>query len=322
MFACSRGIRASLLAAAALLGLAGSALGQTELKILAPAAPGGGWDQTARSMQQALVQSGAAKSVQVTNIPGAGGTIGIAQFVNSAKGDGNQLMVNGFVMVGAILTNKSPVSLDQTTPIARLTSEYLAIVVPTNSPLKSAKDLADAVKADPGKVTWAGGSAGGVDHIAVALFAKAAGTDPTKINYIPFSGGGEALAAIMGGKVTAGVSGYGEFEGQIKAGKLRILAVTSSKRLQDVDAPTLKEQGIDMDIANWRSVMAGPGLTPAQRDALIKTIDTMAKSPAWQEVLKQKGWDDAYLSADEFATFLKQEQARVADVLKSVGLVK
>jgi putative tricarboxylic transport membrane protein len=308
---------------AAVTGSAGVAVAQVDsLKILAPAAPGGGWDQTARSMQQALVQSGAAKSVQVTNIPGAGGTIGIAQFVNSAKGDGNQLMVNGFVMVGAILTNKAPVTLDQVTPIARLTSEYLAIVVPANSPLKSAKELADSLKADPAKVTWAGGSAGGVDHIAVGLFAKAAGADPTKINYIPFSGGGEALAAIMGGRVTAGVSGYGEFEGQIKAGKLRLLAVTSPQRLQNVDAPTLKEQGVDLEIANWRSVMGAPGITPAQRDALIKAVETMVKSPAWAEVLKQKGWDDAYLSGDAFAAFLKQEQTRVTDVLKTIGLVK
>lgn len=311
-----------LVAAAAFLALGASASAQAELKIVAPAAPGGGWDQTARSMQQALVQSGAAKSVQVTNIPGAGGTVGLAQFVNSAKGDATQLIVNGFVMVGAILTNKSPVSLDQLTPVARLTGEYLAIVVPADSPIKDAKALAAAVKADPGKVTWAGGSAGGVDHIAVALFAKAAGADPTKINYIPFSGGGEALAAILGGKVTAGVSGYGEFEGQVKAGKLRVVGITAPKRLEGVDAPTLKEQGIDLDIANWRSVMGGPGLAPAQREALLKAVDTMAKSPAWKEILKQKGWDDAYLPGDQFGAFLKQEQTRVAEVLKSVGLVK
>src|SRR5919206_4535209 len=318
----SRLLRRGALAIAALAGLTTSALAQTELKILAPAARGGGWDQTARSMQQALIQSGAAKSVQVTNIPGAGGTIGIAQFVNQAKGDGNQLMVNGFVMVGAILTNKSPVSLDQVTPIARLTGEYLVIVVPANSQIKSAKDLADLLKKEPGKVTWAGGSAGGVDHIAVGLFAKAVGADPTKINYIPFSGGGEAIAAIMGGKVTAGVSGYGEFEEQIKTRKLLMLAVTSPSRVEGIDAPTLKEQGIDLDIANWRSVMGAPGITPAQRDALIKVIDTMVKSDAWKEVLKQKGWDDAYLPGDEFGAFLKQEQTRVADVLKTIGLVK
>ncbi|HEX2725553.1 MAG TPA: tripartite tricarboxylate transporter substrate-binding protein [Beijerinckiaceae bacterium] len=289
---------------------------------MAPAAPGGGWDQTARSMQQALVASGAAKSVQVTNVPGAGGTVGLAQFVNGAKGDPNQLMVNGFVMVGAILTNKSPVSLEQTTPIARLTAESEAIVVPAGSSIKTAKDLAAAVKADPGKVTWAGGSAGGVDHIAAALFAKEAGADPTKINYIPFSGGGEALAAILGGKVTAGISGYGEFEGQVKAGKLRVIAVTSAQRLEGVDAPTLKEQGINLEITNWRSVVAPPGITADQRNTLTATVEKMAKSKEWNEILKQKGWDDAYLSGDAFAQFLKQEQARVTEVLKSVGLVK
>src|SRR3954470_988684 len=174
-----KGLWRSALAAAAVAGFVTSGGGQMELKIMAPAAPGGGWDQTARSMQQALTQSGIAKSVQVTNVPGAGGSIGIAQFVNGAKGDGNQLMVNGYVMVGALLTNKSPVTLDQTTPIARLTAEYDAIVVPASSSIKSVKELADAIKADPAKVTWAGGSAGGVDHIAAALFAKAAGADPT-----------------------------------------------------------------------------------------------------------------------------------------------
>jgi putative tricarboxylic transport membrane protein len=311
----------ALLAGAMTAGLATGATAQMELKIIAPAAPGGGWDQTARSMQQALTTSGSAKNVQVTNVPGAGGTVGLAQFVN-AKGDPNQLLVNGFVMVGAILTNKSPVSLDQTTPIARLTAEPLAIVVTAESPIKSAKDLAAAVKTDPAKVTWAGGSAGGVDHIAVALFAKEAGADPTKINYIPFSGGGEALAAILGGKVTAGISGYGEFEGQVKAGKLRVIALTSPQRVQGIDSPTLKEQGVNLEIINWRSVVAPPGITPDQRKALTDTIDKMAKSKEWADILKQKGWDDAYLSGDGFAAFLKQEQARVKEVLTSVGLVK
>src|SRR3954466_7251646 len=170
---------------------------QLELKLMAPAAPGGGWDQTARSMQQALVAAGVARSVQVTNVPGAGGTVGIAQFVNGAKGDGNQLMVSGFVMVGAILTNRSPVSLDQVTPIARLTEETQVIVVPANSTIKTAKDLAELVKKDVSKVTFAGGSAGGVDHIMAALFAGAAGADAAKVNYVPFSGGGESLAAVL-----------------------------------------------------------------------------------------------------------------------------
>jgi putative tricarboxylic transport membrane protein len=301
---------------------ASPAFAQTELKIMAPAAPGGGWDQTARAMQQALVAEKLAKSVQVTNVPGAGGAIGIAQFVNGAKGDGNQLMVNGFVMVGALLMNKSPVTLDQVTPIARLTEETQVMVVPANSPIKDAKDLAAAIKTDVGKVTFAGGSAGGVDHIMAALFAGIAGADAAKVNYIPFSGGGESLAAILGGKVTAGISGYGEYEGQIKAGKLRAIGVTSPQRLPGVDVPTFKEQGIDLVLTNWRSVVAAPGITPEQKKALGEVIDKMVKSATWKDILKQKGWDDAYLPADAFAGFLKQEQVRVNEVLKSVGLVK
>ncbi|WP_244448757.1 tripartite tricarboxylate transporter substrate binding protein [Bosea sp. LC85] len=290
---------------------------------MAPAAPGGGWDGTARSMQQALTASGIAKSVQVANVTGAGGTIGLAQLVTAGKGDGSQLMVNGFVMVGAILLNKSPVTLTQTTPIARLTAEALVIVVPTESPIKNAKDLAERVKADPAKVTWAGGSAGGADHILAALFAGAAGGDATKINYIPFSGGGEALAAMLGGRVTAGISGYGEFEGQIKAGKLRVIGVSSPARLANApDAPTFKEQGVDLELLNWRSVVAPPGLNAAQTQALADAVGKMAKSKEWNEILKARGWDDAYLPAAEFATFLKAEEARVAKVMKDVGLIK
>jgi putative tricarboxylic transport membrane protein len=320
-------IRNALLAVTglALLGaLVGPALSQQplELKIMAPANPGGGWDQTARSMQQALVAAGIAKSVQVTNVGGAGGSVGIAQFVNSAKGDGSQLMVNGFVMVGALAMNKSPVTLDQVTPIARLTEEIQVIVVPANSPIKDAKDLAAALKADIAKVTFAGGSAGGIDHIMAALFAGAIGADATKINYVPFSGGGESLAAILGGKVTAGISGYSEYEGQIKAGKLRAIGVTAAARRPGVDVPTFKEQGVDLVLTNWRSVVAAPGITAEQKKVLTDAIDKLVKSPAWQEVLKQKGWDDAYLAGDAFADFLKKENTRITGVLKSIGLVK
>jgi putative tricarboxylic transport membrane protein len=307
---------------AALAAFATPAAAQLELKIMAPAAPGGGWDQTARSMQQALMAEKIARSVQVTNVPGAGGAVGIAQFVNGAKGDGNQLMVNGFVMVGALLMNKSPVTLDQVTPIARLTEETQVMVVPANSPIKTAKDLAELVKKDVAKVTFAGGSAGGVDHIMAALFAGAAGADAAKVNYVPFSGGGESLAAILGGKVTAGISGWSEYEGQIKAGKLRALGVTSPQRMPGVDVATFKEQGVDLVLTNWRSVMGAPGINATQKQTLVDAIGKLAKSKAWQDILKQKGWDDAYLTGDEFATFLKQEQVRVSRVLASVGLVK
>jgi putative tricarboxylic transport membrane protein len=318
----SRLSKAISIAAGLVAVMATSAFAQlAELKIIAPAAPGGGWDQTARSMQQAMTAAGVAKGVQVINIPGAGGTVGLAQFVN-AKGDGSQLMVNGFVMVGAILLNKSPVSLDQTTPIARLTEETLVVVVPAGSPIKTAKDLAAAIKADVSKVTFAGGSAGGVDHILAGQIVKAAGGDASKVNYIPFSGGGESLAAILGGKVTAGISGYGEYEGQIKAGKLRAIGISSEKRLPNIDAPTLKEQGLDAVTTNWRSVVAPPGLSAEDKKKLTDAVDKMVKSDAWKEILKQKGWDDAYMSGDEFAKFLKAEQTRVTEIMKTLGLVK
>jgi len=310
---------------AALCSASGLALAQSpiqELKIMAPAGPGGGWDGAARSIQQVLTETKAVRSVQVNNVTGAGGTIGLAQFINSAKGDQSQLMVNGITMVGAILTNKSPVSLDQVTPLARLTGDPLVIVVPADSPLKSVKDFVAAIKADVAPVTWAGGSAGGADHILAALVTKAAGADAGKVNYVAFSGGGEALAAMLGGRVTAGVSGYGEFEGQIKAGKLRALALSSGKRLDGVDVPTLRELGYDVEVVNWRAIMAGPGISPDQKAQLTKLFDSLVASSEWKALLKARGWDDYYLAGEPFAAFLKEEQVRVGDILKTIGLVK
>jgi putative tricarboxylic transport membrane protein len=312
------------LAALLVLGTSQAASAQqSELKLMAPAAPGGGWDSTARSMQQALTSSGIVRSVQVVNVPGAGGTIGLAQLVNSGKGDGNLLMVNGFVMVGAIQLNKSPVKLTQVTPIARLTSEALVIVVPEASPIKTAKDLGERLKAEPAKVVFAGGSAGGPDHILAALFAKTVGADAKRINYLPFSGGGEALAAMLGGRVTAGISGYGEFESQIKSGKLRVVGVSAKKRLALApDAPTLDEQGIPVELLNWRSVVAPPGITDAQIKTLDATIKAMVGSSQWAEVLKARGWEDAYQPSATFATFLAEETTRVEGVMRDVGMVK
>lgn len=290
--------------------------------IMAPANPGGGWDQTARSMQTVLQQEGISPAAQVQNVPGAGGTIGLAQFANQSKGNPEALIVGGYVMVGAILTNKSPVSLKDVTPIARLTGEYEAIVVPASSPIQSMGDLIEALKKDPGSVSWAGGSAGGTDHIAVGLIAKAAGVDPTKINYIAFSGGGEALAAILGSQVTAGISGYGEFESQVKSGTLRLLAVSSAERLANADAPTLKESGLDVVVENWRMVAAAPGLTPEQTAAVSADIEKMVKSASWQEILKTKGWQDTYLAGDAFKAQLDKDVTATEAVLKDIGLVK
>lgn len=293
-----------------------------DYKIIAPAAPGGGWDQTARSMQSALQDEGISPSVQVTNVPGAGGTIGLAQFVNQASGDPEQLIVGGYVMVGAILTNQSPVTLDQVTPIARLTGEYEAIVVPAASDIQDMAGLVAKLKADPGSVSWGGGSAGGTDHITAGLIAKATGVDPTKVNYIAFSGGGEALAAILGGQVTAGISSYSEFAAQVQAGQLRLLGVSSDERLPGVDAPTFKEAGVDVSIQNWRMVAAAPGISSEQKAAITADIDKLVKSEAWKKTLADKGWADTYLSGEAFATQLKADTEATTAILKDIGLVQ
>ncbi len=308
---------ASILAGAIALPAAAA-----DYSIMAPAAPGGGWDQTARTMQTALQQEKISNKVQVMNVPGAGGTIGIAQFASQQKGNPNALMVGGYVMVGAILTNKSPVTLKDVTPIARLTGEYEVVVVPAASEIKTAADLVAKLKANPGSVSWGGGSAGGTDHITAGLIAKAAGVDPTKVNYIAFSGGGEALAAILGGQVTAGISSYGEFEGQVKAGALRVLAISSDKKIEGIDAPTLKESGLDVVIQNWRMVAAAPGLSDEQKKAVAADIEKLAKSKTWQDNLKTKGWIDTYLSGPEFEAQLAKDIAATETILKDIGLVK
>jgi putative tricarboxylic transport membrane protein len=292
------------------------------LKIMAPAAPGGGWDTTARQMQAALTQARIVRTVQVNNVPGAGGTIGLSTLANTLKGDGSQLMVNGLVMVGAILTNKSAVTLSQVTPIARLTAEYELVVVPAQSPIRSMQELASRLKANPGGVSIAGGSAGGTDHILAGLIVRAAGADPARTNYIAYSGGGEALAALMGNHVAAGVSGYGELIGPIKAGRLRALAISSDKRVPGIDIPTLKESGIDVELANWRSVMAPPGLSAPQRQALLDAVDRMVKSPQWRATLAKNDWVDFYLPGEAFGAYLRAEESRVTDILKSIGLAK
>jgi putative tricarboxylic transport membrane protein len=318
----SRAIIGAALLAAAALPSAALAQAVQSLKIMAPAAPGGGWDQTARSVGQALTEAGLAKSVQVTNVPGAGGTIGIAQFVNNAKGDATQLMASGYVMVGAIITNKAPVGLDQVTPIARLTGEWQAIAVPADSGLKTMQDLAAQIKADPAKVSWAGGSAGGPDHILAALITKTVGADPAKTNYIAFSGGGESLGAILGGKVTVGINSLGELVSQVKAGKLRLLGVSSPNRLPDIDAPTLKETGINLELANWRMIVAPPGISADDKAKLTRMFEDLHKSDAWKAMLKSRGWDDIFLSGPALEEYVKNEQTRTAAVLKEVGLAK
>ncbi len=315
----------SRLAAAciAVAAMVSPAVGQDlELSIIAPAGAGGGWDAAARALQDAMVKSGNARSVQVQNVPGAGGTVGLAQFAQSARGSDDQLLVGGITMVGAILTNNSPIDLSSVTPLARLTGDPLVVVVPKASPHQTLADLTAAIKGDVANTIWAGGSAGGADHILAALITQAAGADPSKVNYVAYSGGGEALAAMLGGQVTAGISGYGEWQGQIESGDLRALAISYPEPIEGIAAQPLKAQGVDVELVNWRGVFAGPDIPDETKAALSTAIANTVKSPEWQEILKARGWTDYYAPADEFATFIASENERVGATLRAIGLAK
>ena len=292
------------------------------LTILAPASPGGGWDQTARAMQAALQDDGAAGSVRVVNVAGAGGTIGLAQFVNAGPGRGDALLVTGLIMVGAVLTNRSAVTLEQTTPIARLTGDYELLVVPAESPYGDLAGFIDSWKRDPGALAIAGGSAGGTDHMLAGLLATRVGLDPTAVNYVPHSGGGESIASILGGQVAAGINGVSELAPFVEAGRLRALAVSSSERLPGRPYPTFREQGVDLTLTNWRGVVGPADLTDDHRAALTARIDALRQSPAWQATLVRNDWIDLYLSGAAFDAFLEAERTRAAAVLDSIGLLQ
>lgn len=266
--------------------------------------------------------TGAARSVQVVNVPGAGGTVGLAQFVQSARGSADQMLVGGITMVGAIITNGAPFDLTDVTPIARLTGDPLVIAVPASSPYQTMADLVAGIEADVERTIWAGGSAGGADHILAALVTQAAGQDPARVNYVAYSGGGESLAAMLGGQVTAGISGYGEWQGQIESGDLRALAISYPEPIEGIEAQPLKAQGYDIELVNWRGIFAGPEIAEADKARLQAAIAQTVESPEWQELIAARGWSDYYADADAFTAFIASETERVQAILASIGLAE
>ncbi|MEU2243540.1 tripartite tricarboxylate transporter substrate binding protein [Streptomyces sp. NPDC018338] len=290
------------------------------LRFMVPNTPGGGYDITARTAAKNAEEAGLTGDIEVFNLPGAGGTVGLTRLVGE-RGNGRLAMSMGLGVVGAVHTNKTPRTLADTTPIARLTEEQDIVVVGKNSPYKTIEELLTAWKKDPGKLPVGGGSSpGGPDHLAPMLMAQAAGIAPKDVNYVPFDGGGELLASILGNKVGFGVSGVGEYLDQIKAGELRLLAVTGPKRVPGLDAPTLREAGLDTEFTNWRGIVAPPGLSDAEREKLVGLVTELHDSPQWRESLEKHGWNDAFLPGEEFGTFLTAQDRRVASVLKELGL--
>jgi len=311
----------SLAALAAGSGLPLAAWAATNVKMMIPANPGGGWDGTGRALGKALQDAKVADAVTFDNKGGAAGALGLAQFVNSSKGDPHALMVMGAVMLGGIITGKPPVSITAATPIARLTSEYNVFVVPANSPFKTMAEVIAQLKKDPGSVKWGGGSRGSTEHIAAAMIARVVGVEPGKINYVAFRGGGEATAAILGGNVTIGGSGYSEFSQYIESGKMRPVGVTSPTRIKGIAIPTLKEQGIDVEIGNWRGVYGAPGITAEQRKALTEMVVKATQSKTWQEALAKNNWTPALLTGDAFEKFVDNDFASLRAIMVKSGMI-
>lgn len=310
----------AVLAAAGALPL--TARASANLKMMIPANPGGGWDTTGRALGKALIDAKLAETVQYDNKGGAAGVIGLAQFVNASKGDPNAIMVMGAVMVGGIITGKPAISLDKATPIARLTSEYNVFVVPADSPLKTMKDVVAQMQKDPGSVKWGGGSRGSTEHICASMLATKVNVDPKKVNYVAFRGGGEATAAILGGNVTVGGSGYSEFAEYIAAGKMRPIGVTSEKRLPGLaNVPTMKEQGYDIVLGNWRGVYGAPGITPEQRAALTDMLIKVTKTKGWTEALEKNGWTPAVLTGKAFDDFVDTEFSSLRGIMHLSGML-
>lgn len=307
------------LAAAGTLPL--SAHAAANIKMMIPANPGGGWDGTGREFGKALLDAKVADTVQYDNKGGAAGVIGLAQFVNGSKGDANAIMMTGAVMVGGIITGKPQVSMDRATPIARLTSEYNVFVVPANSPLKTMKDVVAQMQKDPGSVKWGGGSRGSTEHICASMLAGKVGVDPKKVNYVAFRGGGEATAAILGGNVTVGGSGYSEFAEYINAGKMRAIGVTSEKRLPGISVPTMKEMGYDVVLGNWRGVYGAPDITAAQRAALTEMVIKATKSKSWTDALAKNAWTPALMTGKAFDDFVDNEFSSLRGIMHLAGML-
>jgi putative tricarboxylic transport membrane protein len=290
------------------------------INMFVPAAPGGGWDGTARAIERAAKAAGLVGTMQFENVGGAGGMVGLPRFVNQRKGQGNSLMVGGSVMVGAAISNKSPVTMRNVTPIARLTEEAGVVVVPASGKIKTWNELVAALKSNPKAVSVAGGSAGGTDHLILGLMVKALGRNPREAAYVAFAGGGPANAAIIGGQVVAGISGYSEFEEQIKAGRMIPLATSGRTRIPGVNVPTMTELGMNLVMANWRGVFAPPGITNAQRDALINFVSQVKDSAAWQQELVTRKWSDAFLTEIPFEREIRWDIERTEVVMKDLGL--
>lgn len=296
--------------------------------VTAPSGAGGGWDKTARSLTKVLTETKLIEqTMTVENKPGGGGTVFLAEYVAKDNEDPYKL----FVSSPPILINNlkkegnSPFGYKDVTPLAQMTKDFGAIAVPANSKFTDLQSLIDAIKADPASVTLAGGSApGSMDHLISVLPAFKSGVDPRTVKYLSYDGGGEAIAALLGNNADAIGTDISSLGSYLKAGKIRILAVTSSERLGGdfADVPTLKELGLDADFTIWRGVFGPKGLTEEQLAFWDKTLKDLSENEAWQKELVANDWASEYRNAADFKAFLEEQERDVQELLTALGMQK
>ncbi|MCI9887010.1 tripartite tricarboxylate transporter substrate binding protein [Micrococcales bacterium 31B] len=306
-------------AIASSIGSSGDGSARSKITLIAPASPGGGWDGFARESQQAMRTGGIVNNAQVVNVPGAGGTIGLGQFV-TLTGQHDTLLVTGAVMVGAIILGGSPTTLNDVTPIARLADDYDALVVPKDSPIQTLADLAAAWQADPTGFSFAGGSLGSNDQLLCGMLGRELGLNPADLNYVAYSGGGEALGSMLANTTSAGMLGFNEVKDQVEAGSLRALAVSSPERIEGVDIPTFIEGGYQIELGNWRGFVAAPGVTQENIDEFVAILTEMRATAEWQDALTRNSWTDSFIVGDEFTAFVREQEELIGGLLKEFEL--
>lgn len=289
------------------------------LTIIAPASAGGGWDAVARELQAVMREEGIVNNPQVVNIPGAAGTIGLSQAMQM-QGQDDVLLVTGTTMVGGIEVNQLGQDLTKTVPIRRLADDYMVLAVPAESPYQTLEDFTAAWQEDPGSVSIGGGSLGGTEHVLSGLMGQAADIDPADINYIAYSGGGEILTSMLSSSIDAGISSYVEFGSQIEAGSMRALAISSPEPVPGVDVETFHEQELDLDLVNWRGVVAPPGVEGEALEELDAIISETTATDSWQEALERNQWTAEENSPADFAQFIEEETSRIRNVIEQAGL--
>ncbi len=292
---------------------------RNSLTLFVPSAPGGTWDRIARELQRSMKENDVVLKTQVVNLSGGAGTLGLNQLVQM-EGRNDVLMLTGTVMLGGVEVNEAKNHVADATPIARVVEDYQAIFVPADSPHRDLQSLVNAWKADPGGTAIGGGAIGGTDSLIASSLAQEIGIEAKKVNYIPFSGGGQVLPALLSHTVDAAIGGYAEFEDQVEAGKLRALGLTAPEPQPGIDVPTLKESGIDLYLPNWQGLLAAPGISDSDKEELSQIVRETLDTDEWRESLQRNRWTDVQLFDDAFADVIASETDRISTLIAESGM--